>query len=76
MSPLRFRKRARLGPVRVNITQRGIRSVSFKAGPFTWNPTRRKLTTNLPGGLYHEADLAEPEPQPEPEPERRHWWQR
>jgi hypothetical protein len=75
MSPLRFRKRARLGPVRLNITQNGVRSVSLKAGPFTWNPTRRKLTTNLPGGLYHEADLTEPPPAPEPAPRRR-WWQR
>lgn len=55
---LRFRRRLRLGPLRLNITQRGLRSVSLKAGPFTWNPARSRLTTNLPGnGLYYEADL-------------------
>ena len=53
---LRFRMRPRLGPLRFNVNERGLRSVSIKIGPFTWNPKRRRMTTNLPGGLYHEAD--------------------
>lgn len=33
-------------------------SASAKAGPFTWNSgngktTRKRITTNLPGGFYH-----------------------
>ena len=52
--PLRYRKRLKLGPVTLNVTQRGITSVSIKLGPITWNPTRRRITTDLPGGLYHE----------------------
>lgn len=33
-------------------------SASAKSGPFTWNSgngktTRRRITTNLPGGFYH-----------------------
>jgi hypothetical protein len=39
--------------VAVNITERGPRSLSVRLGPLTWNPTRRTVTTNLPGGLYH-----------------------
>lgn len=54
---LRFRRRPRLGPLRFNVTERGLRSVSIKVGPFTWNPRRRRVTTDLPGGLYHVADL-------------------
>lgn len=54
---LRFRRRPGWGPLRFNVTERGLRSVSIKIGPFTWNPTHRRVTTNLPGtGLYHEAD--------------------
>lgn len=56
----RFRKRPRLGPLRLNITERGLRSVSIKAGPFTWNPKRRRITTNLPGsGLSYQHDYEE-----------------
>lgn len=53
MSPLRYRKRVKLGPLVLNISERGLTSVSVKIGPFTWNPTRRRVTTNLPGGLSH-----------------------
>lgn len=36
-------------------------SASAKAGPFTWNSgngktTRRRITTNLPGGFYHVSE--------------------
>lgn len=50
---LRFRKRIRLGFIVLNFTERGLSSVSIKAGPFTFNTRRRRLTTDLPGGLYH-----------------------
>lgn len=56
---LRFRRRPRMGPLRLNVTERGLRSVSLKVGPFTWNPRRRRVTTNLPGGLYHTYDYPE-----------------
>jgi hypothetical protein len=53
----RFRKRPRLGPLRFNVTERGLRSVSIKVGPVTWNPRRRRVTTNLPGsGLSYQHD--------------------
>ena len=55
MSGLHFRWRPRLGPIHLNITGRGLRSISIKIGAFTWNPTRRTVTTNLPHGLYHRA---------------------
>lgn len=54
---IRFRKRPAVGPLRLNITERGLRSVSLKIGPFTWNSRRRAVTTDLPGGLYHVTDL-------------------
>lgn len=52
---LHFRSRPRLGALRFNVTERGLRSVSVKLGPFTWNPFRRTVRTDLPGGLYHDA---------------------
>jgi hypothetical protein len=51
--PFRYRKRLRLGPLVLNLTQRGLTSVSIKLWKFTWNPTRRTVTSDLPGGLYH-----------------------
>jgi hypothetical protein len=50
---LGFRKRLRLGPLALNIGRRGLSSVSLRVGPFTWSPIHRRVTTNLPGGLYH-----------------------
>lgn len=56
MTRARFRYRARpsLGPFRINIARgRGVlprvSSVSVKAGPFTWNPTRRTASVDTPG---------------------------
>ena len=54
MSPIRYRRRLRLGPIRVNVSGLRVTSLSVKVGPWTWNPRRGRLTTNLPGGLYHE----------------------
>lgn len=48
---INYRKRIALGPVRINITQRGVASVALKLGPFTYNLKSRRLTTDLPGGL-------------------------
>lgn len=50
---LRYRWRPRLGPLRLNVSEHGLTSISVKIGPFTWNTRRRRLTTNLPGGLFH-----------------------
>jgi hypothetical protein len=55
--PFRFRSRQSAGPLRLNFTQRGLRSIAVKLGPFTYNLTHRRVTTDLPGGLYHQADL-------------------
>jgi hypothetical protein len=49
----RYRKVLRLGPLRLNLTQRGLSSVSIKVGAFTWNPVRRTVSSDLPGGLSH-----------------------
>ncbi len=50
---LGFRKRLRLGPVTLNFGRGGLSSYSVRLGPVTWNPKRRRVTTNLPGPLYH-----------------------
>jgi hypothetical protein len=48
---IRYRKRLSLGPLKFNITQRGLSSMSFKIGPWTWNSKTKKHSLNLPGGL-------------------------
>lgn len=48
--PFRFRARPHLGPLRANITKRGVSSYSLHEGPFTWN-TRRGFTGRLFRGL-------------------------
>jgi hypothetical protein len=49
----KYRKRLRFGPITVNLTERGVSSCSVKIGRSTWNPKRRRVTTDLPGGAYH-----------------------
>jgi hypothetical protein len=49
MSPIRFRKRVRLGPIHWNFTERGYSSWSFKLGPFSWNSRTRRHSVDLPG---------------------------
>jgi uncharacterized protein DUF4236 len=49
----KYRKRLRFGPLTINLTERGVSSYSVKIGPVTWNPKRRRVTTDLPGGAYH-----------------------
>lgn len=57
MGRLRYRKRPGFGPFRVSITERGVRSISLKLGPFSIPLTgRRGPTVNLPGGLTYETD--------------------
>jgi hypothetical protein len=60
VTPIRYRRRLRLGPLRLNISGLRLTSVSVKVGPWTWNPTRRRITTDLPGGLYHEHRTRDP----------------
>ena len=52
---LHYRKRPSFGPFRVNITERGVRSVAIVLGPFTWNLTRRRGTVNGPDGFRYET---------------------
>ncbi len=47
--PFRYRRRLRFGPLIVNVTQQGVRSVAIKIGPFTYNFKHRRTTVNLPG---------------------------
>lgn len=48
---LRFRRRLSLGPLRINLSGSGV-SFGVKAGPLTYNLTRRRLWANLPGPFY------------------------
>lgn len=45
-----YTKRVALGPFQLNVTGRGLSSVSLRAGQVTAN-TRRGLTVRLPFGL-------------------------
>lgn len=45
----RLRKALKLGPVRLNFTQRGLSSISLRVGPYTWNSRARRHTVNTPG---------------------------
>lgn len=47
--PLHFRRRLSFGPLRVNLTEKGVSSVSVKLGPLTYNLKSKKTTVNLPG---------------------------
>lgn len=45
----RARKQLRLGPFRVNLTQRGLSSVTFKIGRFSHNFRSGRNTFDTPG---------------------------
>lgn len=45
----RLRRSIKLGPFRINVTQRGFSSWSFKLGPFSWNSRTKKKTFDTPG---------------------------
>lgn len=49
MPKFRLRKSIRLGPVRLNFTQRGFSSWSFLLGPFTWNSRTKRKSFDTPG---------------------------
>lgn len=51
MSAFRYRRRFRLGPIRVNVTGRGVTSIALVVGKLTYNLTRRRATVDLPGGM-------------------------
>lgn len=48
---LHYRRRLKVGPLRLNVTARGLTSVALVLGPLTWNLTRRRTSVDLPGGL-------------------------
>jgi hypothetical protein len=45
----RARKRLRFGPIVVNLTQRGISSISLRFWRWTWNARTGKHTFDTPG---------------------------
>jgi len=50
----RMRRRFRLGPLYINLTQRGFSSWGLKIGPWTWNATTAKHSVDTPGpGSFH-----------------------
>lgn len=48
MSPFRYRRTRKLGPIRWHLTEHGLSSWSIKIGRFTWN-SRRGKSVDLPG---------------------------
>jgi hypothetical protein len=44
-----MRKTFRIGPFRLNFTERGFTSWSIRIGPFNWNSRTRKPSADLPG---------------------------
>lgn len=51
MSPIRFRKAWRLGPLVLNLSRSGI-SWSLRVGPWSWNSRARAHRVDLPGPLF------------------------
>jgi uncharacterized protein DUF4236 len=50
----RARKTFRLGPLRLNFTERGFSSWGLKIGPWSWNARTRRHTIDTPGpGAFH-----------------------
>ncbi|OZM80371.1 DUF4236 domain-containing protein [Pseudonocardia sp. MH-G8] len=48
----RLRRALRLGPVRLNFTERGFSSWGFQVGRWTWNNRTRRHTVDTPGPGY------------------------
>lgn len=48
MSPLRFRRSLSLGPVRLNLSRRGV-SPSVRVGPVSHSLRTRRTSVRLPG---------------------------
>lgn len=53
---LLFRKTMRIGPLRLNFTQGGFSSWSFKIGRWSWNSKTRAHRVDLPGPLSWKQD--------------------
>lgn len=51
--PFRFKKSVRIGPLKLNFTQKGFSSWGFQVGPWSWNSRTRRHTVDTPGpGSY------------------------
>lgn len=48
-------KKLRLGPVILNLTKRGLSSVTFKMGRWSWNSRTRRHTIDTPGPGYWQS---------------------
>lgn len=53
---LLFRRTIKLGPLRLNFTQRGFSSWSLRIGRWSWNSRRRSHRVDLPGPLSWKQD--------------------
>ena len=45
----KLRRSIRIGPIRLNVTEKGFSSWSIKLGRFSWNSRTRKKTFDTPG---------------------------
>lgn len=50
----KLRKAFRFGPFRLNFTQKGFSSWSFKLGPFSWNSRTRRKSVDTPGPGHYD----------------------
>lgn len=53
--PFRLRKSKRVGPLRFNLTRRGLSSVSVRKGRWSWNSRTRRHTVDTPGPGYWQS---------------------
>lgn len=44
-----WRRQLRFGPLRINLTQRGLSSFGLGAGRWSWNSRTRRHTVDTPG---------------------------
>ncbi|GAA1772946.1 DUF4236 domain-containing protein [Luedemannella helvata] len=51
-----FRKVWRLGPLRLNFTNKGLSSWTFKIGRWSWNSRTRAHRVDLPGPISWKQD--------------------
>lgn len=47
--PVQYRKQHSFGPFKINMTQNGMSSWSFKLGRWSWNSRTREQRYDLPG---------------------------
>ena len=53
---LLFRRTIKIGPLRLNFTQRGFSSWSLRIGKWSWNSRSRSHRVDLPGPLSWKQD--------------------